>query len=94
MEVSGNGKINLSPPSLDLRLAATLSQQASTQTAGARTSTFFKDSEGRIVVPLKVAGPVRAPSVSLDAEELIRKSTGQLFKQGSGSFFERFFRRR
>jgi hypothetical protein len=94
MEVSGSGKMRLSPPTLDLRLAATLSQQASAQTAAARAATFFKDSQGRIVVPLKITGSVKNPAVSLDAEELLRKSAGQFFKQGAGNFFERLFRRR
>ena len=46
------------------------------------------------MVPLKVTGSVKNPTVSLDAEELFRKNAGQLFKPGGGSFFERLFRRR
>lgn len=94
MEAQGGGKMTLSSPSLDLGIDVALSPQASARAGSGRAATFFKDSQGRIVVPLKVRGPVKGPSVNLDNEKLIKKGTDQLLEKGKGQLFERLFRRR
>ena len=84
MEAVGGGKMSLAAPSLDLGIEVALAPDVSARAGGGKAVTFFKDSQGRIVVPLKITGPISAPSVSLD--------TGKVIKKGIGQFFERFFK--
>lgn len=86
MEAKGDGTMTLASPTLDLRLQAALSPQLSARVRGGNATAFFKDSEGRVVIPLRIAGPANNPSVALDSREVIKK--------GAGQFLERFFRRR
>jgi len=55
--------------------------------------TFFQDSQGRIVVPLKITGPVQSPSVNLDTEKLSEKGMTRSLGKSFGAFFKQFFRR-
>ncbi len=86
MEATGSGKMSLPSPSLDVGIEVALAPELSARAGSGKAITFFKDSQGRIVVPLKIRGPIREPSVSLDSSKLIKKGIGQ--------FFERFFRGR
>lgn len=84
MEVNGDGIMTLERPTLDMAIQTALSAQASARAGRARAATVFKDNRGRIVVPLKVTGPVENPSVNLNVAALPRnvdKSFGSLFKQ-------------
>jgi hypothetical protein len=54
---------------------------------------FFKDKQGRIVVPLRVNGPVENPSVNLNAEKLVETGLPQNAEKGFSAFFKRLFRR-
>lgn len=86
MEAQGSGKMALGPASLDLRIEVALSPEVSARAGSGKAVPFFKDDKGRIVVPLRIKGPVKQPSVNPDSEKLIKKGIGQLF--------ERFFRRK
>ncbi|MBI2988804.1 MAG: AsmA family protein [Deltaproteobacteria bacterium] len=86
MEALGGGKIGLASLSSDVGLEVALAPEVSGRAGSGRAATFFKDSQGRIVVPLKITGPVGNPSVSLDASKVVKKGIGQLF--------ERFFKAR
>jgi AsmA protein len=94
MEVSGHGTMTLEQPTLDLALSTALSPQASARTTHAKISTFFRDKQGRVVVPLKVTGPVENPSVNLHAEKLVEAGLPQNAEKGFSSFFKRLFRSR
>jgi AsmA protein len=94
MEVSGHGTMTLEQPTLDLALSTALSPQASARTTRAKISTFFRDKQGRVVVPLKVTGPVENPSVNLHAEKLVEAGLPQNAEKGFSSFFKRLFRSR
>lgn len=95
MEATGGGKMNLEAQTLDLALDAALAQNISARVGAAKTATFFKDAQNRVVVPLKIAGPIKAPSVNLDGGKLAKKSAGQLIDKGkSPSFFDRLFNRK
>ena len=94
MEVSGHGTMTLEQPTLDLALSTALSPQASARTTHAKISTFFLDKQGRVVVPLKVTGPVENPSVNLHAEKLVEAGLPQNTEKGFSSFFKRLFRSR
>lgn len=93
LEVNGSGTMTLDHPTLDLAVSTALSPQASARAGHRRASTFFKDKQGRIVVPLKIDGPVENPSVSLNAEKLIETGLPQNAEKGYSSFFKRLFRR-
>jgi len=84
LEVSGSGMLILASPSVDLSIEVMLAPSISTRTGGGKMTTFFKDKQGRIVLPLKVKGPIKGPSVSLDGSRLIKRGIGQIF--------ERFFK--
>ena len=86
MEAVGGGKMSLAAPSLDLGIEVALAPDVSARVGGGKAVTFFKDSQGRIVVPLKISGPIGTPSVSLDSTKVIKKGLGQVF--------ERFFKRK
>lgn len=94
MEARGGGKMTLERPRLSLAIETVLSPEASARAGGARAATFFKDGEGRIVVPLKVTGPIQKPSVNLDGEKLLKQGMSQAIEKKAGSFFERLFRSR
>lgn len=94
MEVSGNGTMTIEQPTLDLAVSTALSPQASARAGRGKMSTFFKDKQGRVVVPLKVSGPVENPSVNLNAEKLVETGLPQNAEKGFSSFFQRLFRNR
>jgi AsmA protein len=93
MEVTGGGTLTLDQPALKIAIETTLSPQASVRAAGGRATTFFKDNQGRIVVPLKITGPVENPAVNLDTEKLAQRGMTRSLEKGAGSFFQRFFRK-
>ncbi|HEX9787421.1 MAG TPA: AsmA-like C-terminal region-containing protein, partial [Candidatus Binatia bacterium] len=94
MEVSGDGTMTLEQPSLDVAISTTLSPQASARAGRGRVTTYFKDKRGRIVVPLKVSGPVENPSVDLNAGKIAETGLPQNVEKGFNSFFKRLFRNR
>jgi AsmA protein len=94
MEVTGDGTMTLERPILNLSLKTALSPQASTRAGRGRVTSFFKDKSGRIVVPLKVAGPVEHPAVDLDSRTLAESGFPQNADKGFSSFFKRLFRGR
>jgi hypothetical protein len=94
MEVTGEGTMTIDQPALNLAINTALSQQASTRAGRGRITTFFRDKQGRIVVPLKVIGPVENPSVDLNAGKLAETGIPQTVEKGVGSFFRQLFRSR
>jgi len=94
MEVTGGGTMTIEQPSLNLNVDTALSPQASARAGRSRTTIFFKDKQGRIVVPLKVVGPVENPSVDLNAGRLAETGLPQNAEKGFSSFFKRLFRSR
>ena len=94
LEVKGTGTMTLEQPNLDLALTTALAPQASARAARAKVATFFRDKQGRVVVPLKVNGPVENPSVNLNTEKLVETGVPQNAEKGLGAFFKRLFRSR
>jgi hypothetical protein len=93
MEATGGGKMNLEAQTIDLGIEAALAPGVSARVASAKAATFFKDSQGRVVVPLKITGPVKGPSVNLDSEKLVKKGFGETLEKGQGSIFEPLFKK-
>lgn len=84
MEVNGDGTMTLERPTLNVAMQTALSPQASARAGRGRATSFFKDSQNRIVVPLKVTGPVENPAVNLNVAALpqnVERNFGSLFKQ-------------
>ena len=73
--------------------SATRCSEASARAGKGKTVTFFKDSQGRIVVPLKITGPVESPSMDLDDSKVLQRGSGQLGEKGFGTFFKQLFRK-
>jgi hypothetical protein len=94
MEVDGNGSLTLEQPTLSMELRTTLSQQASARAGRGRAGAFLKDSQGRVVVPLKVSGPLENPTVSLHSEKLLESGVPKSAEKGLGSLFKGLFRDR
>ena len=94
MEVTGDGTMTIERPVLNLALSTALSPQASSRAGRGRMTTFFKDKQGRIVVPLKVAGPVENPSVELNSGKLAETGLPQTAEKRFSSFFRQLFRSR
>ena len=94
LEVNGTGTMTLEQPTLDMALDTALSSQASARAGLPRAATFFKDRQGRVVVPLKVTGPVEKPAVNLNTEKLAGTALPQKVEKGVSSFFRQLFRGR
>jgi hypothetical protein len=98
MEANGSGKMQLEPQTLDVGIEAALAPNVSARLGGGKTTTFMKDSQGRVVVPLKITGPAKNPAVNLDNEKMMKKGFGQMLEKGmpkgKGSMFEGLFKRK
>ncbi len=93
LEAHGAGTMTLDRPKLNIAVETTLSPQASARATRGKGMTFFQDSQGRVVVPLKVTGPIQSPSVNLDTEKLAEKGMTRSLGKNFGAFFKQFFRR-
>ncbi|HEY2989416.1 MAG TPA: AsmA-like C-terminal region-containing protein [Candidatus Binatia bacterium] len=95
MQAQGGGKMDLDPPTLNLAIEAARAPNVAARINVGNTTTLFKDGQGRVVVPLKITGPAKSPSVNLDNEKLMQKGFGQMLEQrGKGSVLEQFFNRK
>ena len=94
LEVTGDGTMTLEQPTLDIAISTALSPQASKQTGRGRTASFFKDNQGRVVVPLKVSGRLENPSVELNSAKLAETGLPANAEKSLGSFFKQLFRSR
>jgi AsmA protein len=94
MEVSGSGTMALEHPTLNLALSTTLSPQASARVGRAKATAYFKDGQGRLVVPLKVSGPVENPNVSLNTDKLAENTLPRNVEKSFGSLFKGLFGKR
>ncbi|MGH7873474.1 MAG: AsmA-like C-terminal region-containing protein, partial [Candidatus Binatia bacterium] len=92
LEVTGDGTMTLEQPTLDMTISTALSPQASARTG--RSASFFKDKQGRIVVPLKVSGRLEKPSVELNGAKLAETALPGNAEKSFGSFFKQLFRNR
>jgi AsmA family/AsmA-like C-terminal region len=92
MEVHGTGKMNLQRANLDIELDTVLSAETSARSPS-KSLSFFKDEQGRVVVPLKVTGPVESPAVNLDGEKLAERGMNSSKRNSFGALFKQFFRR-
>jgi hypothetical protein len=94
IEVTGDGTMTIEQPTLNIALRTALSQQASSRVGRGRLSNFLKDGNGRIVVPLKVIGPVENPAVDVNTRKLAETGLPPGAEKGFSSFFQRLFRAR
>jgi hypothetical protein len=98
MEANGGGKMQLEPQTLDLGIEAALAPGVSARLGGGKATAFMKDGQGRVVVPLKITGPAKSPSVNVDNQKLMKKGLGQMLEKGvpkgPGSMFEGLFKRK
>ncbi len=93
MEADGAGTMTLEEPALNLAIETVLSAQVSARSRGAKAAAFFKDSRNRVVVPLKITGPVTNPTVNLDTEKLAQKGMGRSLEKNLDSLLKQKFRR-
>lgn len=91
LEVTGRGTMTLERPTLDMELSTALAQQASARAGRSRMANFFRDGQGRIAVPLKVAGPLDNPSINLNVSKLAESGLPKNLEQAFSSFFNRLF---
>lgn len=94
LEVNGGGTMTLDKPFLNLALTTTLTQQTSARAGRGRGAAALKDSKGRMVVPLKVTGPVGNPTVELNAGKLTDIGVPKNLEKGLTAFFKDLFRKR
>lgn len=94
MEVTGAGTMTIDRPVLDLALRTTLSERASSRAGRSRRTSFLKDPQGRLMVPLKVAGPAENPSVELHSSRLADARIPEAEEKRFSSFFRQLFRTR
>jgi len=92
IEANVGGTMTLDQPRLNMAIDTAVSPQIFARSGGGKTAKLFKDGQGRIVVPLKITGPVENPAVNLDGEKLAQKGMTQSMDKGLGSFFKQLFR--
>lgn len=93
-EMNGSGTMTLVRSSLNIAMEVVLSAQASARAGKGKTANFFKDSQGHIVVPLRITGPVDNPLVDLDSSKVLQRGSGKVAEKGFGTFFKQLFRNR
>ena len=93
IEANGLGTMTLDQPKFDVAMETALSARSISRSLTGKAVGFFKDGQGRIVVPLKITGPVENPAVNLDAEKLIARGMPVSKEKTFGSFFKQLFRR-
>jgi AsmA protein len=95
MEAQGSGKMNLETQTLDLGIEAALAPDVSARAGSGKATSFLKDKQGRIVVPLKITGPAKGPAVNVDSQKLVTNGLGDILQErGKGSPLDRLFKRR
>jgi uncharacterized protein involved in outer membrane biogenesis len=94
LEVTGGGSMTIERPVLDLAIRTALSARASSRAGAGRMAAFLRDRQGRVVVPLKVAGPVENPSVELNSDRLAENGMPEAAEKRFSSFFRLLFRSR
>ena len=95
MEAQGAGKMNLEAQTLDLGIEAALASDVSARAGSGKAGSFFKDKQGRIVVPLNISGPAKSPAVNVDTKKLVTKGLGGILQeQDKGSPLDRLFKRK
>jgi hypothetical protein len=54
----------------------------------------LKNSQGRVVVPLKIAGPMENPAVNLNSEKLVETGVPRSAEKNLSALFKGLFRDR
>jgi hypothetical protein len=93
LDASGAGTMTLDRPRLNVAMDTRLAAASIGRSVTGKTAGFFKDADGRIVVPLKITGPVENPAVNLDTEKLLAKGMPLSKEKSFGSLFKQLFRR-
>lgn len=93
VEVNGTGTMTLEQPKLDLAVETTLSRQVAARVPKARAVNSFKDPQGRIVVPLRLSGPMESPAVNLDTERIVQKGISGSQEKNFSALVKQLFRR-
>jgi AsmA protein len=93
MEANGTGTMTLEQPTLNLAVETTLSRQLATRAPKAKAVNLFKDSQGRVVVPLRLSGPLESPVVNLDTEKIAQKGLTGSQEKNFSALVKQLFRR-
>ncbi|HEX6175487.1 MAG TPA: AsmA family protein [Candidatus Binatia bacterium] len=93
VELKGVGTMTLARQALNIGMDATLSPQASRKASRGRTSQFFKNQRGQLVVPLTVTGNAQNPTVDLDSGKLAQRGATRSMERSLGTFFRQLFHR-
>jgi uncharacterized protein involved in outer membrane biogenesis len=93
LELNGGGTMTLGRQALNIGMEATLSPQPSAKASRGRTSEFFKNRRGRLVVPLTVTGDAENPAVNIDSGKLARRGATPSMQKSLATFFRQLFRR-
>jgi uncharacterized protein involved in outer membrane biogenesis len=82
LEAKGGGtlRIDAGPPSLDLRVSAAVAPEISARAGRGKLVGLLKDDQGRIVVPLRIRGPLHSPSVSPETTQILRRGADQFLR--------------
>ena len=85
--------MSLDGPTLNVAMDTRISAPEVSKSFRGKSGGFFKDGDGRVVVPVKITGPVENPTVSLDTEKLLAKGMPASKEKNLGSLFRQLFRR-
>ena len=93
LELNGGGTMTLGRQALNIGMEATLSPQPSAKASRGRTSEFFKNRRGRLVVPLTVTGDAENPAINIDSGKLARRGATPSMQKSLATFFRQLFGR-
>lgn len=94
LEAQGKGTMTLESPTLDLAINAALSAQASARAGRPQATAYFKNSQGRVVVPLRIKGPLEGPTVGLDGKKFAESKLPPSVEKKFASFLNGLLRDR
>jgi uncharacterized protein involved in outer membrane biogenesis len=73
MDARGRGRLFIETQTVDVTLQAALTPAVSARLVSARRATFATDGRGRMLVPLRISGPVARPGVNIEAPKVIAR---------------------
>jgi uncharacterized protein involved in outer membrane biogenesis len=93
MEANGTGTMTLEQPAVNLAIETTLSRQLAMRAPTAKAVNLFRDSQGRVVVPLRLSGPLESPAVNLDSDKIVQKGLTGSQEKNFSALVKQLFRR-
>jgi hypothetical protein len=85
MDARGRGRLFLATQTIAMTLQAALTPAVAARLASVRRPPFASDARGRMMVPLRISGPIAHPAVNIDAPKAIARCTAPPPRAGTAA---------